>query len=207
MVVIGYIYKIENKINHKCYIGQSLYHPKKRWYAEIKGYHNLVISKAIKKYGVNNFDFSIVEECEDSLLDDREIFYIEKYNSYFNGYNSTKGGKPVDCFKIPYSENEIINYYINNPKKSCRNVANDLGIFHETVSKILKKHNISIRKGKQQIIITNQTTNKKEVFDNFKEAGIFLKENTSKYSKYKIETLRKKIKNITEVENYKIEIM
>ena len=42
---------------------------------EVAGYpqHNMVISKAIKKYGVENFNFYLLEEVNNEFLDKREI--------------------------------------------------------------------------------------------------------------------------------------
>ena len=53
----------------------------------------MVISKTIKKYGVENFQFFLLEEIDNNLLDEREIFWIAEKDSYYHGYNSTKGGK------------------------------------------------------------------------------------------------------------------
>jgi hypothetical protein len=51
------------------------------------------IKKAIHKYGKENFTIEELEICDVKDLDAREIFYINFYNSYKNGYNSTLGGK------------------------------------------------------------------------------------------------------------------
>lgn len=92
------IYKIENKINGHVYIGQSV-HIKRRWQNEIRRAfnpgdisYNYPLSSAIRKYGVNNFDFSVIEECSAEELDEKERYYIYQYNSYYNGYNQTLGG-------------------------------------------------------------------------------------------------------------------
>ena len=50
------IYKIENLINHKVYIGQSI-HIERRWKEHCANSTSSVISKAIKKYGKENFSF------------------------------------------------------------------------------------------------------------------------------------------------------
>lgn len=94
------IYKWENKINHKCYIGQAkdLNRRLMHHLSNIKtGRYNNPLYKAVTKYGVNNFNITIVEvlEASDDLnerLDEREIYYIEYYKSYKEGYNQTKGG-------------------------------------------------------------------------------------------------------------------
>lgn len=93
------IYKIENKINGHIYIGQST-NINKRWKAEIASSNNItdtsyntVLSQAFRKYGIENFDFQIIEECPKEQLNEREIYWISYYNSFKDGYNSTKGGK------------------------------------------------------------------------------------------------------------------
>lgn len=81
------IYKIENLVNHKIYIGQSV-HIERRWKEHCFPSKNTVISKAIKKYGKENFLFQILEECSQEELDEKEQFYIHKFNSVVpNGYN------------------------------------------------------------------------------------------------------------------------
>lgn len=50
------------------------------------------VDLAIKKYGIENFDFSIIEECSPDFLDERERYWISYYDSYNNGYNRTPGG-------------------------------------------------------------------------------------------------------------------
>lgn len=82
------IYKIENLINNKIYIGQSI-HIEKRWQEHCQASSNSLIGKAIKKYGKENFSFQIIEEVEDiSTLNNLETKYIKYYNSLIpNGYN------------------------------------------------------------------------------------------------------------------------
>lgn len=95
------IYKWENLINHKCYIGQSIDLNKRiaHHFSNIKNNrYDSPLYRAIKKYGLENFDVTIIEvlEASDDLkseLDEREKYYIQKYNSYGkNGYNQTFGG-------------------------------------------------------------------------------------------------------------------
>jgi len=104
------IYKIENKINGKVYIGQSVdvYRRLKKHIWEIEN-NNSVLYKAFRKYGVENFSYELIEECDVKQLDEREVFYIQKYNSYIgaensNGYNLNIGGG-VNRGWIPTEEN------------------------------------------------------------------------------------------------------
>lgn len=81
------IYKIENTINNKCYIGQSV-HIERRWGEHCQPSHKSVISDAIRKYGKENFTFQVLEECAIEELDEREQYYINLYNCVVpNGYN------------------------------------------------------------------------------------------------------------------------
>lgn len=88
-----FIYKIENLINHKIYIGQT--NNIKRRFSEHKarGYEinsHKALYYAFDKYGVENFKFEIIEETED--YNEREKYWIKYYDSYKNGYNMTEGG-------------------------------------------------------------------------------------------------------------------
>jgi group I intron endonuclease len=93
------IYKITNKINGKAYIGQST-NIKRRWNVHKNASVNpngkcyeYPLYRAMRKYGLDNFTFEVVEECKKSELNEREIFYIQKYNTYADGYNQDNGGE------------------------------------------------------------------------------------------------------------------
>jgi len=96
---MAYIYKILNKITKKCYIGETIsknvnwrWNQHKQKYKENKGCPAL--RDAFKKYGLDNFEFSILIICFDDDRFNYEIDYIRKYNSIVpNGYNITKGGE------------------------------------------------------------------------------------------------------------------
>lgn len=55
----------------------------------------------MKKYRIDNFNIIELEECENGLLDEREIYWISYYNSYNNGYNMTTGGDRGPDTSIP----------------------------------------------------------------------------------------------------------
>ena len=55
---------------------------------------NQKFARAIRRYGLQNFTFEVVEYCNTKdALDDREKYWIQRYNSYKRGYNSTAGNK------------------------------------------------------------------------------------------------------------------
>ena len=94
------IYKIENLINKKVYIGQSnnifkRYHShhKSDCFNENSPAYNFQIYQAIRKYGIENFSITVLELCDIDKLNDREQFWINYYDSFKNGYNRTKGGQ------------------------------------------------------------------------------------------------------------------
>ena len=94
-VVTG-IYKITNINNQKCYIGQAV-DVAKRWKDHAKcglGIDTPAGNKlyaAIQKEGIWNFSWELLEACSASLLDEKEKYYIELYQSKDFGYNITKG--------------------------------------------------------------------------------------------------------------------
>lgn len=93
---MGYIYKIWNDNNDKLYIGQTRQTVNIRW----KQHKNkaeyerqpLLIYRAMRKYGIDTFHIETIEECDNSLLNQREIYWIQYYNSCDDGYNLTYGG-------------------------------------------------------------------------------------------------------------------
>jgi group I intron endonuclease len=86
METYGYIYISTNKINGKQYIGQ---HKSEYWDSAYYG-SGVVLHKAIKKYGIENFTcFPLAWAWNKSELDQLEIDYIAHYKPE---YNITKGG-------------------------------------------------------------------------------------------------------------------
>jgi len=104
------IYKIVNLSNGKIYVGQAvshiLNHKRYRPYGHegrfrchiseafsTKKNQSHFLNNAIRKYGVADFVVELIECCEISNADEREIYYIKELNSlYPNGYNLKNGG-------------------------------------------------------------------------------------------------------------------
>lgn len=91
------IYKITNTLNGKVYIGKSV-DLSQRWFSHKSylksGKHfNKHLQRAWNKYGEKSLVFEIVEYCDESEVEQREIFWIKDYNSFKNGYNLTLGGE------------------------------------------------------------------------------------------------------------------
>jgi group I intron endonuclease len=91
----GRIYIHKNKINGKCYVGQTIRNDLHERWKKGKGYKvNQVFSRAINKYGWDNFEHIVLEEVYKTQkeLNEAEIKYIELYDSVKNGYNILPGG-------------------------------------------------------------------------------------------------------------------
>lgn len=89
-----FIYKITNLVNNKSYIGQTTNWKRRFQEHRNKGYgqeENKVLYRAFDKYGINNFTFEVIEECED--YNEREKYWIKYFDSFQNGYNMTEGGE------------------------------------------------------------------------------------------------------------------
>ena len=105
--MLGVIYKATCMISGKSYIGQTN-NFEKRKAQHLRSKDNYPFHCAIRKYGEDNFIWEILEECEISNLNEREIYWIDQYDTYNNGYNCTLGGDNADALN---------NWRKNNPEQ------------------------------------------------------------------------------------------
>ena len=90
------IYKITNTITEQCYIGQAL-DIYRRWSQHAKCGLGIdtppgnKLYKAIQEYGLENFTFEVLTECNAIELDEKEKYFISLYQADIFGYNGTKG--------------------------------------------------------------------------------------------------------------------
>lgn len=147
---LGKIYIITNDINNKVYIGQTIQTLKKRFnghccYSKSDRSSSMYIKRAIHKYGKDKFHISLIEECPIDSLNEREIYWIGKYDSYNNGYNLTLGGQSSNSFSI----NKLLNTvdikkfedYILEFKPLATEVAAHFGICKCSVYNLIKELN------------------------------------------------------------------
>lgn len=94
------IYLVKNLINGHSYIGQQknikirfLNHHTCEYKNKNCSQYNTKFYQALRKYGLENFEVIILELCEEQELDEKEIMYIKKYDTFKKGYNSTEGGQ------------------------------------------------------------------------------------------------------------------
>ena len=112
------IYLITNRINGKQYVGQSI-NLIKRWNQhKTESRRNVprtIIDKALKKYGIENFDFDIILECDLDMLDKWETDMINLYDCVRpKGYNVNPTGRGLSD-----STKRLLSYRMkeNNPMK------------------------------------------------------------------------------------------
>lgn len=107
-LITGVIYKFQNKLNNKIYIGQSR-EEKRRYERHVNCKEPLYeLDRAIKCYGIENFTYEIIESFEsynidevNTWMDEREEYYIKEFNSlYPNGYNLLSNRKHPEFSEI-----------------------------------------------------------------------------------------------------------
>lgn len=106
----GIIYQAYNKISKKSYIGQTINGLKRRVQSHISKAKNTDIKtvkfhNALRKYKPEDWEWSIIESnIPKEHLDEKEIYYIDIHDTYYNGYNSTLGGSnitiPAKVYKL-----------------------------------------------------------------------------------------------------------
>lgn len=97
---IGIIYKYTSP-SGKCYIGQTMF-PRRRQHDHknaAKNNDSRKFYRAIRKYGWDSFEYEVLYtifeddlQVRQDILNKKEIYYIQKYDSFRNGYNMTPGG-------------------------------------------------------------------------------------------------------------------
>lgn len=162
------IYKITNKLNNKIYIGQSV-NIKRRWQEHIyDNRKNSLIHLAIQKYGKDNFDFEVIELCEQKELDTKEQYWINYYQSFDKGYNLTRGGNSGFYYDIEAIYEDYL--HTQNIAQTAKNV----GCHINTVRRIVRIFGVNhseqqIEKAVEQIDC--QTLKVIKTYDSIKDAA------------------------------------
>lgn len=117
------VYMIKNELNGKCYIGRTKnFHVRKQRHLLLSQVENpkYYIHRAIKKYGIDNFTFSILKNnISIDDINEEEINFIKIYDSYNNGYNMTIGGDgKLQYITTEETKNKIRIHSIKNGKEN-----------------------------------------------------------------------------------------
>lgn len=143
----GFIYITTNHINGKKYIGQKKYDKYGHWENYLGS--GIYLTRAIEKYGVENFSKEIIEECESKeLLNERETHWISFYNAvdsddFYNIASGGDGGNTISgyndeqlkkyCQKLSKVRKGVINQGKDNPMSKQVICLNNMQIFDTTV--------------------------------------------------------------------------
>ena len=150
----GKIYIIKNNINSKVYIGQTINTLKHRFNQHarvaLEKCNKNSIDYAIQTLGKENFWIEEIETCDYNELDEKEIYWINFYNSFENGYNMTLGGQLNRPNKI---DNETFSKIVEDYNN---------GILMDTISKKYNIHNSTIYEYFKNNKIKLQGNNRKE---------------------------------------------
>ena len=177
----GIVYKITNNINGKAYVGQTI----RSLNARIKQHmtcKRCIMHKAFKKYGFENFTIEILDTAySKEELNQKEIYWISKFDTFKNGYNLCEGGGQTSGYHHTEKSKKIMSEY----KKDLYNGENN-PFYNKQHSEKSKKKMSEARKGMAHLNdnqvkklreshfhkkVINLDTNK--VFDSVKEAANF----------------------------------
>lgn len=137
------IYKITNLITKHVYIGQS-----KNISTRIKLHLVSSINKsrsdfmtplhaAIRKYGVDAFDVTVLEQCQTVELNTKEEYWIAQYDSFHNGYNQTAGGnQSIRLIKLTEDTVKQIQMDLASNTKTNGELAKKYGVSKTLIQRI-----------------------------------------------------------------------
>lgn len=140
----GYIYIITNDFNDQVYIGQTRFSIQQRFNKHCTDKPRNIdgIDAIIQSVGKKHFKVTEIEKVPISTLNEREKYWINYYDSYFNGYNKTLGGKGDNL----YTEQQIISALQDYEMGlSLQEIYNKYGINKSTLHKYRKINDIPKR--------------------------------------------------------------
>ena len=145
---MGYIYLIRKEGKPK-YVGLTTVSVLERWKKHLENSRNnsnFALHQALRKYGEQNFTIEVIEENNNSLLGEREQYWIKYYKTHVSdgGYNMTYGGETAaDSLKKKCYQYDIAGNFLKefeSVSAACREVSGQ-----STVGNILKAINGNIR--------------------------------------------------------------
>lgn len=155
----GFIYIIRNTINNKVYIGQTKVSVDTRWKEHLRHarYGQQLINRAMRKYGIDKFYIETLEICDISIIDYREMYYIELYDSTnkSKGYNISIGGKTPKFKRKALSISTLVDLYTNQGF-TLDEIAKKFEVTRYIITTELKNAGITIKdRHREREIFTN----------------------------------------------------
>ena len=141
---MGCIYRIYHIESGRSYIGQTVFPLEIRFKQHIYNAHtktsasyNQHIKRAIRKYGRDAFAIEEIEQCDNSLLDEREKYWISHFDSVKHGFNMTFGGEG----KVEHDSEELLEAWNNG--LNMTEISERFGICWKSVSNHLKARGVT----------------------------------------------------------------
>lgn len=150
---MGYIYRIYNNINEKNYIGLTTNTVETRWKKHLANsafvkYH---LYDAMRLYGVEHFFIETIECVDNDCLAEREQYWIQYYDSFYNGYNETQGGEGNQL----YNKEDF--YRLWDEGYSISEIVSQINCARSTVYEALLDHeNYTVEESLKRRAIKNQ---------------------------------------------------
>jgi group I intron endonuclease len=147
------VYKIENLVDGKIYIGSSLNLENREykhfWMLNRNNHDNQHLQNSYNKFGVKSFKFSIIEECCEIFLIERENYYINQHKSFNQefGYNMA-----------------LVNEFRRNT-------------YNDEVKNKLSRYNLMKNGNFKTFSLTNIETEEEYIFDTLVNGANYLLEN------------------------------
>lgn len=143
----GFIYIIRNTVNNKVYIGQTKVSVTTRWQEHLRHakYGDQIINRAMRKYGIDKFYVETLEICNIDVIDYREIYYIDLYDSTnkSKGYNVSIGGKTPKFKRKALSISTLVDLY-KNQGFSLQEIANKFEVTRYIITTELRNAGVEI---------------------------------------------------------------
>lgn len=194
----GYIYKIKNNINGKQYIGCTISSLKKRFEEHawrcLKTDINTKFCNSIIKYGVENFQIELLEECNTSNIYEREKHYINEFETYKKGLNSTYGGEGCLGYRHSKEIKEKISKKLKDGRSHKGKTYEDL--YGDNAKEEKERRKQSVKNSWDKLTDNERNNRIKSATENSRK--------TSKYSEELIKEIKEKFKNgcsVTELKN------
>lgn len=166
------VYQILNLINGKRYIGSSK-NILKRFCAhknsnQLGKHSNAHLTNAFKKYGIQNFEFSILEECEENILFEREQYWVDCFDmsSLYNKRKDVKtnvGVKWTEERKAKWRGRKLPQSTLDKMSKNCIGNRNPRTEEQKESVRRANKGRPGWNKGTKGLMKPNQTSFKKGI--------------------------------------------